>query len=56
MAPVLSSRESYDEQQDDTWVTGGKVLVQSTKVKGQRQSLVSDYGNDGPSALPFLKG
>lgn len=54
MAPMLSSRESMDEQQDDSWVTGGKVLVQSTRVKGERQSLVSDH--DGPSALPFLKG
>jgi len=53
--PIMSSRESFDEKQDDSWVTGGKVLVQSTKIKGERQSLVSDRGNS-PSALPFLKG
>jgi hypothetical protein len=56
MAPMLSSRESFDEKQDDSWVTGGKILVQSTRVKGERQSLVSDQGPDGPSSLPFLKG
>jgi hypothetical protein len=55
MAPMLGSRESFDEKQDDSWVTGGKVLVQSTMVKGERQSLVGEH--DGPaSSLPFLKG
>jgi hypothetical protein len=55
MAPMMSSRESFDEKQDDTWVTGGKVLVQSTHVQGKRQTVVDDRGN-GSSILPFLKG
>jgi hypothetical protein len=61
LEPIMSSRESFDEKVDDSWVTGGKVLVQSTKQKGQRQSLVSDHDGrvgvpGGGSSLPFLKG
>lgn len=58
MAPMLSGRSSVDEQIDDSWVTGGKILVQSTKTSGKRQSLVSDYDGaaGAPSSLPFLKG
>jgi len=56
--PIMGTRSTMDEKIDDSWVTGGKVLVQSTKSTPQRQSLVDDQGGSmgSVSSLPFLKG
>lgn len=58
MGIMVGTRETFDEKQDDSWVTGGRVLVQSTMSKGERQSTVDDHGGGVgvTSSLPFLKG
>jgi len=57
MPPMMSTREGFDEKQDDSWVTEGRVLV---KAEGKPKKPPSITGTGGIGSqghpMPFVKG
>jgi hypothetical protein len=61
MPPMMSTREGFDEKQDNSWVTDGRTLVR-TESKGPKKppSITGPTkgggGGQGGPPLPFVRG
>ena len=58
MPPMMSTREGFDEQQDNSWVTEGRTLIkQAPKPKKVPSIAASTASNGGQSmSMPFVRG
>jgi len=57
MAPLTSGRNSMTEVRDDSWVTGGKVMVPpSSGQRGGRQGMVGQKVSAKNMPMPFTRG
>jgi hypothetical protein len=60
--PMLSSRETLEEKVDDSWLTGGRIPIQSAAAQGGGRGVAGGRqggvgrGVDALASLPFLKG
>lgn len=57
IAPMVSERHSSHEVRDDSWVTGGKVMVPpSAGVRGTKQGMVGQRVSAKDMPMPFTRG
>jgi len=57
IAPMVSERDSMGGAQDDSWVTGGKVMVPpSAGHKGTQQGMVGQKVSAKNMPMPFTRG
>jgi len=57
IAPMVSERHSSREVRDDSWVTGGKVMVPpSAGVRGTKQGMVGQRVSAKDMPMPFTRG
>lgn len=57
IAPMISERNSMSESRDDSWVTGGKVMVPpSAGHKGTQQGMVGQKVSAKNMPMPFTRG
>lgn len=57
MAPMVSERNAMSDRRDDTWVTGGRVMVPpSAGVRGGARGMVGQKVSQGNMPMPFTRG
>ena len=57
MAPLTSERNSMTEVRDDSWVTGGKVMMPpSASHRGTQQGMVGQRVSAKNMPMPFTRG
>ena len=57
LAPMMSERASIGEARDDSWVTGGKVMVPpSAGARGTKQGMVGQKVSPKNMPMPFTRG
>lgn len=56
MAPMMSTREGFDDKQDDSWVTEGRTLVRAEGKPKKPPSIAGSGGVGSKTPMPFVKG
>lgn len=58
MPPMMSTREGFDEQQDNSWVTDGRTLVKQAPKPKKVPSIAASTASNGRQSMsmPFVRG